>query len=474
MPKSMPPWSPHHRLIIREAPGSEWVFLITAMLLAWAHVGGQAAHADPGRVQIGANLAPSWETHNGERPNLKNTYKQGVSAGAGVRYGVSDSLAVETEFLYATRGTGIEYQGESLGGLYFTYLELPVLVRLGWTIPGLTDADGRRPLTGYVTAGPAVSYVLGAEDVLTDGTTRTISRSMMNSFDVGAAGGIGVVWDITPRWAASLEVRYEQGFIDTLPSAENGLETKNRAFLLILGIDYTVNDRDADGDGVADSRDQCMTQSEDRNGYQDSDGCPDGDDDRDGVVAGLDECPLQAEDHDQWEDEDGCPDADNDGDGLLDAEDMCPTKAFSYNRKLEHARRGCPPRPSQVRIEGDELVLDPALVFGELESTLTAEQMLALDQVAVLLLSYYPRMVLRVEGHADGEGDKQKNVERSERRAKVVADYLIAKGIKPERLVEKGYGEERPIRREEGVRSRPENRRVELVIIELEVDLEQK
>jgi hypothetical protein len=38
----------------------------------------------------------------------------------------------------------------------------------------------------------------------------------------------------------------------------------------------------------------------------------------------ADECPLLAEDRDGYEDGDGCPDHDNDGDGFPDDEDQCP------------------------------------------------------------------------------------------------------------------------------------------------------
>lgn len=452
-------WSRRRRLVLRHQHGCRGVFLVTMALVAGAHAGGQVAHADSGRIQIGANLAPSWETHNGDRPVLENTYKQGMSAGAGVRYGVRDFLAVETELLYGTRGTGLEDDGESLGGLYFRYLQMPVFVRLGWAIPGLTDADGRRPLTAYLLAGPSVSYLLGAEDVLSDGSRRTISRSVLNSFDVGASAGIGVAWDITPRWATSLEVRYEMGFVDTLPEAANGLETKNRAILLTLGIDYTVNDRDVDRDGVADSRDQCMTQPEDRNGYQDSDGCPDGDDDRDGVMAGLDACPLQAEDRDQWEDDDGCPDADNDEDGFADQDDECPAQPFPR-------MGGCPPQLERVRVEPDRLVLEPPLVFAWKGHELSVENQRTLDEVAELLTHYYPDMRLRLEGHADVRGAARYNLPLTRRRAEAVMSYLVdVKKIPAERLTVLARGADRPEYSADEEKGMERNRRVDLIVI---------
>ena len=49
-----------------------------------------------------------------------------------------------------------------------------------------------------------------------------------------------------------------------------------------------------------------------------------GDRDGDGIVDDLDKCPDDPEDRDGFQDEDGCPDPDNDGDGILDKNDQCP------------------------------------------------------------------------------------------------------------------------------------------------------
>ena len=49
-----------------------------------------------------------------------------------------------------------------------------------------------------------------------------------------------------------------------------------------------------------------------------------GDRDGDGVIDDLDKCPDEPEDRDGFEDDDGCPDPDNDQDGILDVQDKCP------------------------------------------------------------------------------------------------------------------------------------------------------
>ncbi len=46
--------------------------------------------------------------------------------------------------------------------------------------------------------------------------------------------------------------------------------------------------------------------------------------DGDGLVQADDRCPAASEDRDGFEDNDGCPEFDNDGDGIGDVADQCP------------------------------------------------------------------------------------------------------------------------------------------------------
>lgn len=81
---------------------------------------------------------------------------------------------------------------------------------------------------------------------------------------------------------------------------------------------------DADEDGVPDERDKCPDKPEDRDQFQDDDGCPEIDNDKDNILDEDDQCPNDPEDKDLFQDEDGCPDPDNDMDGILDPNDKCP------------------------------------------------------------------------------------------------------------------------------------------------------
>ncbi len=112
------------------------------------------------------------------------------------------------------------------------------------------------------------------------------------------------------------------------------------AWRAIVGVSYAPRGNDTDRDGVVDADDHCPTQPEDRDGFEDEDGCPDPDNDHDGVPDVRDRCPDEAEDVDHHEDEDGCPDPDNDGDGVQDTDDQCPDEAAGEHPDPQRA--GCP------------------------------------------------------------------------------------------------------------------------------------
>ena len=111
----------------------------------------------------------------------------------------------------------------------------------------------------------------------------------------------------------------------------------------ILGFMYEPAVGDRDGDGIPDDDDGCPNEAEDKDGFEDSDGCPDLDNDGDGVLDVDDNCPLVAEDYDGDRDEDGCPEGkegDRDGDGIADDVDACPDEPEDFDGFQDED--GCP------------------------------------------------------------------------------------------------------------------------------------
>ena len=111
----------------------------------------------------------------------------------------------------------------------------------------------------------------------------------------------------------------------------------------LLGFMYEPAVEDRDGDGIYDDKDACPDEPEDKDGFEDSDGCPDLDNDGDGILDVDDACPLVPEDYDGDRDEDGCPDGregDRDGDGIPDEIDDCPDEPEDFDGFQDED--GCP------------------------------------------------------------------------------------------------------------------------------------
>jgi peptidoglycan-associated lipoprotein len=76
--------------------------------------------------------------------------------------------------------------------------------------------------------------------------------------------------------------------------------------------------------------------------------------------------------------------------------------------------------------------------------TLKPEARRTLDRQAEWM-GRYPNVRLSIEGHADERGTREYNLALAERRAKSVKDYLVSKGINPNRVTTISYGKERPV-----------------------------
>lgn len=68
---------------------------------------------------------------------------------------------------------------------------------------------------------------------------------------------------------------------------------------------------------------------------------------------------------------------------------------------------------------------------------------------------------LFISAHTDNVGDDDYNMELSQRRALAVYDFLVARGIEPERMRTKGFGESKPVETNATEAGRKLNRRVE-------------
>jgi len=222
--------------------------------------------------------------------------------------------------------------------------------------------------------------------------------------------------------------------------------------------------QDRDHDGIPDNVDKCPDEPEDKDNFEDEDGCPDLDNDQDGIPDTSDKCPNDPEDIDNFQDEDGCPDPDNDGDGILDKEDKCPNEPGPPDSPQG---KGCPRKYSLVKINRDKkrIEIKQKVHFQTARYRILPKSYGLLNQVAQVLKDY-PKMKISIEGHTDSRGSDRYNQQLSENRAGAVREYLEDKGgIDPGRLSSVGHGEAKPIASNRTARGRASNRRVEFKIV---------
>jgi peptidoglycan-associated lipoprotein len=91
----------------------------------------------------------------------------------------------------------------------------------------------------------------------------------------------------------------------------------------------------------------------------------------------------------------------------------------------------------------DEVIEVQNIFYDLNRADLRPESMVALDKL-IEVLNLNANITIELSSHTDFRNTDAYNMELSQRRAQSVVDYLISKGIAPERLIAKGYGESQP------------------------------
>jgi len=209
---------------------------------------------------------------------------------------------------------------------------------------------------------------------------------------------------------------------------------------------------DDDKDGVANEQDSCPTVA----GLSEFRGCPKKDQDEDGIEDDLDLCPTQAGDKKLQ----GCPESDRDGDGLANRFDSCPDVIGQEDN------HGCPEHELPlVSISRARLDLMGRVYFVPSQPNLESRSNALLDWVVKVINEHPEFPVISVGAHTDNRGFAEANLQLTRARANSVRQYLIQRGVAPERLEARGYGDTRPIDSNATSIGRENNRRVEFLII---------
>jgi outer membrane protein OmpA-like peptidoglycan-associated protein len=218
---------------------------------------------------------------------------------------------------------------------------------------------------------------------------------------------------------------------------------------------------DNDGDNVLDVGDRCPLDAEDNDDFEDEDGCPELDNDHDENPDVSDQCLSEPEDLDEFEDQDGCPETDNDQDQIPDLRDLCPNEPEVLNGVTDND--GCPDAES-IRVVGDKIELDQKVHFWTNSARIRGMSYPVLDKLAGFLRDHPEYVHVDIKGHADNRGHAEFNLKLSQSRASAIRDYLISRRIDESRLSAEGFGSSSPLSEGTSEHSHFLNRRVEFIV----------
>lgn len=236
--------------------------------------------------------------------------------------------------------------------------------------------------------------------------------------------GAGMRYMLSHHWSLKADARAIYGHED---------DTVDK--LITLGISYAFGgkskpampvapvDGDSDGDGVADSSDQCPNTPA-------------------GVAVDMKGCAL-----------------DSDGDGVPDYRDNCPNT--EAGRAVdEHGCKFVLKRTEEVSLNVN---------FASNSSVVTKDYYDEVERVAAFMKKYGAVNAV-IEGHTDNTGSDSYNKSLSQRRADAVMKVLVDRfGIAASRLSATGYGEAKPIASNDSKQGRLANRRV-IAVMKAEIE----
>jgi outer membrane protein OmpA-like peptidoglycan-associated protein len=144
---------------------------------------------------------------------------------------------------------------------------------------------------------------------------------------------------------------------------------------------------------------------------------------------------------------------DKDGDGIVDTADSCPDHPELKNGWKDED--GCP----------DQVIQELAGIGFEHDSARIDSASAPILERAFLILEDNPNISIEISGHTSAEGNPDRNLSLSLKRAEAVKTYLVRRGIADTRIHTIGHGADVPLADNATEDGRSKNRRIEFRIL---------
>jgi outer membrane protein OmpA-like peptidoglycan-associated protein len=162
----------------------------------------------------------------------------------------------------------------------------------------------------------------------------------------------------------------------------------------------------------------------------------------------------------------GTAEIDITADGYLALVSPADVKA-RQETSVDLALRPMPKKPN-VAITAKEITIKQQIQFALDSAVILPDSFGLLTEIADTLIRHAEIKRVEVQGHTDNSGTPEHNKLLSEQRAEAVVAWLTQHGVGGDRLVSRGYGQDKPLVPNVTAGNRAQNRRVQFIILEKE------
>lgn len=182
----------------------------------------------------------------GFSPSVRESFIQGITAGASLRWAEERHVGIVAELNFAQRGWKENFFENSGRFRYLrrlSYIEIPVMTHIFF---------GSRRFGGFFNLGPQIGYMISdgiesnfnyaapATEPSFPSNRQTLQMAMeiKNRFDYGITAGAGMEFYINPRNSVQIEARYYYGLGNIFPSSKKDHFSASRTSMIAITAGY--------------------------------------------------------------------------------------------------------------------------------------------------------------------------------------------------------------------------------------------